>query len=405
MEEIGSRFLRYACILTASDEESGRTCPSTDCQFDLARLLKQELEDMGLEDVRLTDRCYVYASLPASPGMEGEKAIGLIAHMDTVNCVPAAPLKPRRFVYEGGDIRLNDSLVMREAEYENLKPLRGHELIVTDGTTCLGADDKAGVAEIMALLEYYTEHPEEKHCAIRVGFTPDEEIGCGAYEFDVPGFHADFAYTVDGGDACEIEDETFNAAAAQIQIQGFSIHPGSAKNKMLNALKVAMEFDRLLPAWETPEHTEGREGFFHLNALEGSVDRARMQYIIRDHDRARFEDRKETMRRVAAFLNARYGEGSVELKLRDSYYNMAEVLRDMPEVAERARRAIRRAGMEPRTNPVRGGTDGSRLTFMGLPCPNLGTGGRNCHGVFELVSVTEMEKVLNVLRYLTGPQA
>ena len=404
MEEIGSRFLRYASVLTASDAESGKTGPSTDCQFDLARILAAELKALGLEDVRLTDRCYVYASLPASPGMEGEKAVGLIAHMDTVNCVPASPLKARRFRYEGGDIRLNETLVMREAEYDNLKAVRGHELIVTDGTTCLGADDKAGVAEIMALLEYYSEHPGEKHCAIRVGFTPDEEIGCGADHFDVAGFRADFAYTVDGGDACEIEDETFNAASAKVMVRGFSIHPGSAKNKMLNALKVAMEFSRMLPAWEAPEHTEGREGFFHLDGMEGSVDHARMLYIIRDHDRGRFEARKQTMRSIADYLNARYGEGTVALEMADSYYNMAEVLHGMPEVAERARRAIRRAGMEPRTNPVRGGTDGSRLTFMGLPCPNLGTGGRNGHGVFEFASVTEMEKVVTVLRYLTGVQ-
>ena len=404
MEEIGSRFLRYATILTASDEESGKTCPSTDCQFDLARLLQQELEAFGLEDVRLTERCYVYGSLPASPGMESEPAIGLIAHMDTVNCVPAAPLHPRRFRYEGGDIRLNENLVMREDEYENLKHVIGHNIITTDGTTCLGADDKAGVAEIMALIEYYTEHPEEKHCAIRVGFTPDEEIGCGADFFDVPGFKADFAYTVDGGDACEIEDETFNAAAARVAIKGFSIHPGSAKNKMLNALKVSMEFDALLPAWETPEHTEGREGFYHLNDLRGSIDSAEMHYIIRDHDRACFEARKERMRKTAAYLNAVHGEGTVALTLTDSYYNMAEILKDRPEIADRARDAIRRAGMTPRTSPVRGGTDGSRLTFMGLPCPNIGTGGRNCHGVFEFVSVTEMEKVLNVLRFLTGVQ-
>ncbi len=406
MENVEKRFLRYANILTASDEDAGKTNPSTDCQFDLARLLEKEMKALGLRDVRLTDRCYVYGMLPASPGMEQEDCLGLIAHMDTVNCVPAAPLRARILRYEGGDIVLNaeKGIVMREKDFSNLARVRGHELVVTDGTTCLGADDKAGVAEIMALMEYYREHPEEKHCAVAVGFTPDEEIGCGADFFDVKSFGAAYAYTVDGGEANEIETETFNAAACAVKVKGLSIHPGSAKGKMINAARVAMEFDSLLPEAENPEHTEGREGFFHLSDMTGSVDSALLRYIIRDHDREKFEERKETVRRIAAYLNAKYPAGTVECEIRDSYCNMAEVLRDKPEVAERARRAIRRAGMEPVSYPVRGGTDGSRLTFMGLPCPNLGTGGRNCHGVYEYASVDEMRRVVEVLRALTGPQ-
>ncbi len=406
MEKVEERFLRYARILTASDEDSGKTNPSTDCQFDLARLLEKEMKELGFEDVRLSDRCYVYGILPATPGMEKEKCLGLIAHMDTVNCVPASPLNARILRYEGGDIVLNaeKGIVMREGEFENLKNVRGHDLIVTDGTTCLGADDKAGVAEIMALAEYYLEHPEAKHGRIAVGFTSDEEIGCGADFFDVGTFGAAYAYTVDGGDANEIETETFNAASCTVNVKGLSIHPGSAKDKMINAARVAMEFDSLLPEAETPEHTSGREGFYHLCDMTGSVDNARLRYIIRDHDRAKFEKRKEYVRRAAAWLNEKYPAGTVECEIRDSYYNMAEILKDMPEVAERARRAIHSAGMEPVSHPVRGGTDGSRLTFMGLPCPNLGTGGRNCHGVYEYASVNEMRAVVEVLKALTGPQ-
>ena len=406
MEKVEQRFLRYANILTASDEDSPRRCPSTECQFDLARLLEGELKALGLRDVRLTENCYVYGFLPATPGMEKEDRIGLIAHMDTVNCVPAAPLHARILKYEGGDVVLNaeKGIVMREEQFENLRGVRGHEIIVTDGTTCLGADDKAGVAEIMALMEYYSEHPEAPHCAISVGFTPDEEIGSGADEFDVPAFGADYAYTVDGGEANEIEEETFNAAAASVRIRGLSIHPGSAKDKMINALKVAMELDAMLPPAEVPEHTAGREGFYHLCGLSGGVDTAEMKYIIRDHDMDRFTRRKERMEKIADYLNGKYGAGTVLLEMKDSYYNMAIRLREVPQVAERARDAIRKAGMSPVTLPVRGGTDGSRLTYMGLPCPNLGTGGRNCHGVYEYASVDEMRRVVEVLRHLTGPR-
>ncbi len=406
MEKVEQRFLRYANILTASDENSPDRCPSTRCQFDLAKLLEKEMKELGLRDVRLTEHCYVYGFLPATPGMEKEDRIGLIAHMDTVNCVPAAPLHARILSYQGGDIVLNGEkgIVMREKNFESLRKVVGHQLIVTDGTTCLGADDKAGVAEIMALMEYYSEHPEQPHCAISVGFTPDEEIGSGADLFDVPAFGADYAYTVDGGEACEIEEETFNAAGAVVRIRGLSIHPGSAKDKMVNALKVAMELDAMLPPAEVPEHTEGREGFYHLCDLNGNVDAAEAKYIIRDHDMEKFGLRKERMEKICAYLNDKYGQGTVELDLKDSYYNMAQLLREKPMIAERARRAIRKAGMTPVTLPVRGGTDGSRLTYMGLPCPNLGTGGRNCHGVYEFASVDEMHKVVEVLTCLTGPQ-
>ena len=406
MENVEKRFLRYANILTASDEDAGKTNPSTDCQFDLARLLEKEMKALGLENVRLTDRCYVYGTLPATHGMEGEKCVGLIAHMDTVNCVPAAPLHARVLRYEGGDVVLNaeKGIVMREKDFPCLEGVRGHDLVVTDGTTCLGADDKAGVAEIMALMEYYHEHPEAPHGRVAVGFTPDEEIGCGADFFDVASFGADFAYTVDGGEANEIETETFNAASLTVRVKGLSIHPGSAKDKMINAARVAMEFDAMLPEGQVPERTEGRDGFFHLTDLAGCVDHAEARYIIRDHDREKFERRKEYALRAAAYLNEKYPAGTVEAEIRDSYYNMAEILKDLPEVAERARMAIRRAGMEPVSHPVRGGTDGSRLTFMGLPCPNLGTGGRNCHGVYEFASVNEMRAVVEVLKALTGPR-
>ena len=393
------RFLNYVSIDTCSDETS-ETCPSTAHQFDLAKLLVRELTEMGAKDARVDEHGYVYAEVPATA--EGQPVIGLIAHMDTVNCVKSADIHPRRFVYEGGDILLNaeKSIVMREAEYEALGRLRGHELIVTDGTTLLGADDKAGVAEIMQLAEWLLQHPDFPHGRVMIGFTPDEEIGRGADLFDVAGFGADFAYTLDGDAAGGIEYENFNAAGAKITVHGRNIHPGSAKNKMLHACKVAMEFHAMLPVREAPENTEGYEGFFHLTQMSGSEELATLQYIIRDHDRQKLAIKKERIAKIAAYLNDKYGEGTVVAEVRDQYENMKEIIDRNPEIIERAREAVRSVGLTPFSKPVRGGTDGARLCYMGLPCPNLGTGGGNFHGNFEYASATEMRQMVEVLKAL-----
>ena len=393
------RFLKYVALDTTSDENCP-DCPSSKGQWALAELLRDEMTAMGMEKVKLDEHCYVYGSIPGND--PGAPNIGLIAHMDTVDAVPGSPIRPRRVTYRGGDIVLNEekNIVMRVKDFPDLKALEGEDLIVTDGTTLLGADDKAGVAEIMTLCEYVLAHPELKHGRISVGFTPDEEIGRGADLFDVPGFGADFAYTMDGGAVDEVEYENFNAASVRVTIRGFSIHPGSAKNKMINAAKLAMEFNGMLPQQEAPEYTGGYEGFYHLCAIEGAEQEARLQYIIRDHDRAKFEKRKETVRRIARYLNEKYGEERFLLEMKDSYYNMREQVEKRPEVLKRATEALRKAGLEPKFVPIRGGTDGARLSFMGLTCPNLGTGGRNYHGVFEFACVREMETAVEVLKHL-----
>lgn len=393
------RFLNYVSIDTCSDETSD-TCPSTAHQFDLARVLVDELKAMGAKDARVDEHGYVYAEVPATA--EGQPVIGLIAHMDTVNCVKSAGIRPRRFVYGGGDIVLNadKGIVMRESEFDALAGLRGHELIVTDGTTLLGADDKAGVAEIMQLAEYLLAHPEFPHGTVKIGFTPDEEIGRGADLFDVKGFAADFAYTLDGDKAGGIEYENFNAAAAKITVHGRSIHPGTAKNKMLHACKVAMEFHAMLPVREAPENTEGYEGFFHLTQMSGNEELATMQYILRDHDRAKLAAKKERIEKIAAYLNDKYGAGTVVAELRDQYENMKEIIDRNPDIIERAREAVHSVGLTPFSKPVRGGTDGARLCYMGLPCPNLGTGGGNFHGNLEYASATEMRQMVEVLKAL-----
>ncbi|MBQ6234061.1 MAG: peptidase T [Clostridia bacterium] len=393
------RFLNYVAIDTCSDETS-ETCPSTAHQFDLANLLVKELQAMGAKDAHVDEHGYVYGEVPATT--EGQPVIGLIAHMDTVNCVKSADIHPRRFVYEGGDIVLNadKGIVMREKDFEVLSRLHGHELIVTDGTTLLGADDKAGVAEIMQLAEYLLAHPEFPHGTVRIGFTPDEEIGRGADLFDVKGFAADFAYTLDGDAAGGIEYENFNAAGARITVHGRNIHPGSAKNKMLHACKVAMEFHSMLPVREAPENTEGYEGFFHLTQMSGNEEQANLQYIIRDHDREKFAVKKERVAKIATYLNDKYGAGTVVADVRDQYENMKEIIDRNPEVIERAREAVLSVGLTPFSKPVRGGTDGARLCYMGLPCPNLGTGGGNFHGNFEYASATEMRQTVEVLKAL-----
>ena len=397
--DVTERFLSYVALDTTSDEKSD-TCPSTPGQWTLARKLADEMKALGLSGVRVDENAYVYGFVPANA--DALPAIGLIAHMDTVDAVPGSPIHPRIVRYAGGDLTLNEekNIVMREKDFASLTHDRGKDLIVTDGTTLLGADDKAGVAEIMTFCEYVLTHPEKKHGKICVGFTPDEEIGRGADRFDVAGFGADFAYTVDGGPVDEVEYENFNAAAAQVTVHGFSIHPGSAKNKMRNAARLAMQFHAMLPANEIPECTEGYEGFYHLAHMEGQEQQARLVYIIRDHVRAKFEAKKERMQKIAAYLNEQYGEGTFELALRDSYYNMREKVMEKPEVIDRAFDAIRACGLTPRAVPIRGGTDGARLSFMGLICPNLGTGGRNGHGVYEYAVKQEMEAMVDILKRL-----
>lgn len=392
------RFLKYVSFDTQSMEDSATT-PSTAKQKLLGAALSEELSAMGLHNAHMDEHGYVYGWLPASAGCEGIPCVGLIAHMDTSPDAPGADIQPRIVRYEGGDLTLNEEkgIVMRAAEFESLSKYVGQDLIVTDGTTLLGADDKAGVAEILSCLEYLIEHPEIPHGRIAVGITPDEEVGQGADHFDVEGFGAAVAYTVDGGELGELEYENFNAAGATVTVHGFNIHPGSAKNKMKNALLIALEFAGMLPPAETPAHTEGYEGFYHLNRLTGDETEARLSYIIRDHSREKFEARKAFLAAVTSFLNGKYGDGTVELALRDQYYNMKEQIEPHMYLIHRARAAMEAVGVVPVEVPIRGGTDGARLSYEGLPCPNLSTGGVNFHGIFEYIPVPSMEKMVEVL--------
>lgn len=393
-------FLQYVKIDTESCAESG-TSPSTGGQHDLAKLLVAQLTEMGAAEITYDkEHCYVYATVPASPNREDCHVLGFIAHMDTTQAVTGRDVKPRIVEnYDGGDILLNEAqnIVLSPSDFPELTGYKGKDLIVTDGTTLLGADDKAGVAEIMAMAEHLLTHPEIPHGKIRLGFTPDEEIGAGTDHFDVALFGADFAYTVDGGELGELEDENFNAAGAKLIVQGRSVHPGSAKGKMINAILVAQEFQSLLPTFQNPMYTEGREGFFHLDGIEGTVEKVTADYIIRDHDKALFEQKKNVFLQCADFLNGKYGAGTVTVEMADSYYNMKEILKDHPHLMENACAALRELGVEPKILPVRGGTDGAGLTFMGLPCPNLCTGGANFHSRFEYACVQSMEKVTELL--------
>ena len=393
-------FLQYVKIDTQSLEASKET-PSTAKQHDLAKLLVSQLTEMGASEITYdTEHCYVYASLPATSGCEDRPVLGFIAHMDTSPAVTGENVKPRIVEhYDGGDILLNEkeNIVLSVADFPELSGYRGLDLIVTDGTTLLGADDKAGVAEIMAMAEHLLTHPEIPHGKIRIGFTPDEEVGAGADHFDVLLFGADFAYTVDGGELGELEDETFNAAGARLIVHGRSVHPGSAKGKMINSILIAQEFQALLPVFQNPMYTEGREGFFHLDGISGDVEKTTADYIIRDHDKTLFEQKKKLFLQCAGFLNQKYGENTVTVEMTDSYYNMREVLKDHAHLIENACSALRELGVEPKITPVRGGTDGSRLSFMGLPCPNLCTGGANYHSRFEYACVQSMEKVTELL--------
>ncbi|MBQ6882476.1 MAG: peptidase T [Alistipes sp.] len=395
--ELLDRFLKYVAFDTQSDETS-ETFPSTEKQKVLLNALKEEMEALGMTEVTMDKYGYVMGSIPASAGCEAAPVIGLIAHVDTSPDMSGKDVKPHIIEsYDGADIKLNNALTMRVEEFPELTFFKGHTLIHTDGTTLLGADDKAGVAEIMTAAEYLLTHPEIKHGKIRIGFTPDEEVGRGVDFFDVAAFGADFAYTVDGGMEGELEYENFNAASAKVVIKGRNVHPGYAKNKMINAIEIAGEMMHLLPTWERPEHTEGYEGFYHCVGVSGTVEEAQLSYIIRDHDADRFEQRKRFMWSAVDFLRAKYGGDAVNLILKDQYYNMRKMVEPHPEVIERAIEAMEQAGVKPLVRPIRGGTDGARLSFMGLPCPNLFTGGMNFHGRYEYCSLTTMQRALQVI--------
>lgn len=391
------RFLTYVTTHTASSEDTSRT-PTTDCQFTLSRELERELNELGLSGVYVDEHAYVYGFLPATAGCENKPCIGLIAHIDTIPDFPGENVKPQIIEnYDGGDVALGSSgRVLSAAKFPHLPGLKGQTLITTDGTTVLGADDKAGVAAIMSALQTLIKE-KRPHGRVAVCFTPDEEVGHGAALLDLERLGADFAYTVDGEELEEINFETFNAAGAHFEITGVNIHPGAAKNMMVNASHVAMEIDAMLPATDRPEHTEGREGFFHLIEMHGAVDHASLSYIIRDHDAAVFAARKDLLRRVEAQINEIYGADTAVLTIRDQYRNMAEVLGDHMAVVELAERAIRRIGLKSVRVPVRGGTDGAQLSFRGLPCPNIGTGGYACHGPYEHITLERLETAKEIV--------
>lgn len=400
MSKVIERLLEYVKIDTQSDGAS-KTTPSSQKQHHLAKLLTKELEEMGAQEITYDEEhCYVYATVPASEGCENTPVLGFISHMDTASPVSGANVKPRVVEnYDGGDILLNKekNIWMKAEEFPNLAKHKGKDLIVTDGTTLLGADDKAGVAEIMSMAEYFLSHPECKHGKIRVGFTPDEEIGRGPDHFDVALFGADIAYTVDGGPIGELEYENFNAASAELKVYGRSVHPGSAKNAMKNAILIAMEFQNMLPEFQNPMYTEGYEGFFYLDSITGDVEETTSEYIIRDHDRTLFEQKKQLFEKTAEYLNFKYGAGTVETKVEDSYYNMKEVIEPHMYLIDNAKKCMEELGIIPVVSPIRGGTDGARLSFMGLPCPNLCTGGENFHGRYEFACVQSIEKIVELL--------
>lgn len=397
-DELIRRFVTYAKVNSQSDEES-QTCPSTEGQRTLGRMLVDELKEIGMGEVTMDENGYVMATLPANTEKE-VPTIGFLAHLDTATEMSAEHVNPQIIEeYDGGEILLNQDLhvLLSPNEFPDLKNYIGHTLITTDGTTLLGADDKAGIAEIMTAMHYLILHPEIKHGKVRVAFTPDEEIGRGPHRFDVKAFQADFAYTVDGGPLGELEYESFNAAAAKIIIKGVSVHPGTAKGKMVNSMKIAMELNGMLPPEEAPEFTEGYEGFYHLTSLNGGVEETKMNYIIRDFDRTQFEERKKRLTDIVSQFKEKYGEKNIILELRDQYYNMREKIEPVKEIVEAAEQVMRNLGITPIIKPIRGGTDGSQLSYMGLPTPNLFAGGENFHGKYEYVSVQNMEKATQVI--------
>lgn len=397
-EKVSERLIRYAKINTQSDETS-TTTPSTKGQWDLAHMLVEELKEIGMKDISIDDNCYVMATLPANCN-EDIPTIGFLAHIDTATDFTGENVKPQVWEnYDGTDLVLNEQeqVVMSVKENKELQNYIGHTLITTDGTTLLGADNKAGIAEIMTAMEYLINHPEIKHGNIRVAFTPDEEIGRGPHHFDVKKFNASYAYTVDGGPLGELQYESFNAAAAKIYFSGHNVHPGTAKDKMVHATKIATEFMAQLPEKEAPEHTEGYEGFYHLISFTGTVEEAEAYYIIRDFDKQSFQARKKTIEQIAQSLQQTYGEETIKLEINDQYYNMREKIEPVMEIVNVAKEAMRNLDIEPIIEPIRGGTDGSQLSYMGLPTPNIFTGGENFHGKYEFVSVQNMEKAVQVI--------
>lgn len=392
------KFYKYISIDTQADPTS-KSFPSTQKQFNLAHVLVEELKEMGLKDAHVDDNCYVMATLPSNIEKK-VPVIGFLAHMDTAPDMSGADIKPNIVEeYDGEDILINHEkqMFLKTEDFPELKKYVGQTLITTDGTTLLGADDKAGIAEIMTAIEYLTQHPEIKHGNIKIGFTPDEEIGKGVDHFDVKKFGAQYAYTLDGGEVGELEFENFNAAYAKVMIQGRNVHPGMSKNKMINSMIVGSEFNDMLPVFDRPEFTEHYEGFFHLIKFDGTVEASVLQYIIRDHDRQKFENRKKFFQEVVSFINKKYGEGTVKIEMQDQYYNMREMVEPVYHIVEIAAQAMEEVGIKPNIKPIRGGTDGSRLSYMGLPCPNIFAGGHNFHGKYEFIPLESMEKSTQVI--------
>ncbi|KUP31649.1 peptidase T [Bacillus halotolerans] len=397
-EEIIERFTTYVKVDTQSDE-SADTCPSTPGQLTLGNMLVDELKSIGMQDAAIDENGYVMATLPSNTDKD-VPTIGFLAHVDTATDFTGKNVNPQIVEsYDGKDITLNEKLqvILSPDQFPELSGYKGHTLITTDGTTLLGADNKAGIAEIMTAMDYLIKHPEIKHGTIRVAFTPDEEIGRGPHKFDVGRFNASFAYTVDGGPLGELEYESFNAAAAKITIKGNNVHPGTAKGKMVNSAKIAMKLNSMLPADEAPEYTEGYEGFYHLLSIQGDVEETKLHYIIRDFDKNIFQNRKETMQRIVEELQNEYGQNRIQLDMNDQYYNMREKIEPVIEIVNTAKQAMENLGIEPKISPIRGGTDGSQLSYMGLPTPNIFTGGENFHGKFEYISADNMVKAVNVI--------
>ncbi|MBN8236117.1 peptidase T [Halobacillus kuroshimensis] len=395
-KELLERFVSYAKMNTQSDETTGRT-PSTKGQWELAHKLVAELEAIGMSEVRVDDHAYVMATLPSNTEKD-VPVIGFLAHLDTATDFTGEHVSPQIVEnYDGGAIPLNEEVELRPEDFPELSAYKGQTLITTDGTTLLGADNKAGIAEIMTAVNHLIQHPEIKHGKIRVAFTPDEEIGRGPHKFDVDRFGASYAYTVDGGPLGELQYESFNAAGAKLIFNGNSVHPGTAKNKLVNAVKLALEFQNQLPAEEAPEHTEGYEGFYHLLGLQGNVDRAELSYIVRDHDKEKFEEKKQRLHELAAEMNERLGEKRVTVEMEDQYYNMGDKIKPVRHIVDIVEEAMQNKGVKPVIQPIRGGTDGSQLSYMGLPTPNIFTGGENFHGKYEYISLESMEKAAEVI--------
>ena len=402
--KVEERFLKYVTYHTTSNEESV-TVPSTDRQKIFGQALVKEMKELGISDAKMDENGYVFGSINATKGRENDPVIGFISHMDTSPSMSGEQVSPKVIKnYEGGDIVLNHekNIILKSEEFPHLNQYIGQDIIVTDGTTLLGADDKGGIAEILTFAEYILEHEEIAHGKIAIGFTPDEEIGRGADHFNVKEFGADYAYTVDGGQIGEIEYENFNAAGAKVKIQGVNIHPGEAKNKMKNSMLIAMEFHQMLPENENPAYTEGYEGFQHLCQFTGDEEHTVMDYIIRDHDMEKFEKKKSRFEKIAEYLNEKYGEDTIELTIKDSYDNMKKMIEPHMDIVEKAKEGMLKAGVEPNIVPIRGGTDGSRLSYMGLPCPNLSTGGHNFHGKYEYIPIQSMEKMVKVLKEIVA---